>query len=114
MRKWHDLHDFLSGRDEQRGILVPYVKTVGKYVQPDPFVLLDRFINSGAEEVRAFHQALVAVTTDSGAGDYGPFSDDADMRAHWGTEWTNESGRGGSFWPGSNFARSQSAKSPRR
>jgi hypothetical protein len=77
---------------------MPLTDYDGKYVQPAAFELLDSFVNDDPEVAASFHQALVGVTANA-PGDYGPFTDDAAMREHWGNDWINNDGRGGAFWP---------------
>jgi hypothetical protein len=79
---------------------MPLTDDVGTtYQQPDAFRLLDDFVNGDPELVESFHQGLVDVAAGSGPGNYGPFENDNDMQTHWGRDWTNEGGSGGTFWP---------------
>jgi hypothetical protein len=73
----------------------------GVYQQPEAFRTLDRFVNDERmrDIVGQFHADLVGVAAGTAEPNFGPFGDDEAMRTHWGTDWINESGRGGSFWP---------------
>jgi hypothetical protein len=71
------------------------------YEQPQPFGLLDDFINGDPEPVSSFHADLQAALSGPrhGSANYGPFADDAAMQAHWSQDWTNWDGYGGRYWP---------------
>jgi hypothetical protein len=66
--------------------------------QPDMFGALDEFVNAGQPAVDAFLTSLES-RPGPNQGDFGPFSQDQVAKDHWGQEWTNAEGRGGSYWP---------------
>jgi hypothetical protein len=65
--------------------------------RPEALERLDRHINETANPA-AFHQRLAARDA-PGFGPGGPFHADPETQAHWTTDWIDENGRGGRYWP---------------